>query len=199
MADILYTYKNQVYVNLTNKCDCACTFCIRSHQDSVGDSADTLWHKTDPTLEEVIAALDAFDFTGYDELVYCGYGEPTCALDILIRSAEYAKEKYGVKIRVNTNGLANLYYGRDVIPELATVVDCVSISLNAPTAEEYTAVTRPKFDHAFEGMLEFAAECAKKIPDVRFTVVDVLPEKDIEASRKLAESMEIGLRVRHYA
>ena len=173
MADILYTYKNQVYVNLTNKCDCACTFCIRSHQDSVGDSAD--------------------------ELVYCGYGEPTCALDILIRSAEYAKEKYGVKIRVNTNGLANLYYGRDVIPELATVVDCVSISLNAPTAEEYTAVTRPKFDHAFEGMLEFAAECAKKIPDVRFTVVDVLPEKDIEASRNLAESMGIGLRVRHYA
>ena len=117
MADILYTYKNQVYVNLTNKCDCACTFCIRSHQDSVGDSADTLWHKTDPTLDEVIAALDAFDFTGYDELVYCGYGEPTCALDILIRSAEYAKEKYGVKIRVNTNGLANLYYGRDVIPD----------------------------------------------------------------------------------
>lgn len=199
MADILYTYKNQVYVNLTNKCDCACTFCIRSHQDSVGDSADTLWHKTDPTLDEVVAALDAFDFTGYDELVYCGYGEPTCALDILIRSAEYAKEKYGVKIRVNTNGLANLYYGRDVIPELATVVDCVSISLNAPTAEEYTAVTRPKFDHAFEGMLEFAAECAKKIPDVRFTVVDVLPEKDIEASRKLAESMGIGLRVRRYA
>ena len=199
MADILYTYKNQVYVNLTNKCDCACTFCIRSHQDSVGDSADTLWHKADPALEEVIAALDAFDFTGYDELVYCGYGEPTCALDILIRSAEYAKEKYGVKIRVNTNGLANLYYGRDVIPELAAVVDCVSISLNAPTAEEYTAVTRPKFDHAFEGMLEFAAECAKKIPDVRFTVVDVLPGKDIEASRVLAESMGIGLRVRHYA
>lgn len=95
MADILYTYKNQVYVNLTNKCDCACTFCIRSHQDSVGDSADTLWHKTDPTLDEVVAALDAFDFTGYDELVYCGYGESTCALDILIRSAEYAKKIRG--------------------------------------------------------------------------------------------------------
>lgn len=100
---------------------------------------------------------------------------------------------------MNTNGLANLYYGRDVIPDLAEVVDCVSISLNAPTAEEYTAVTRPRFENAFEGMLEFASECAKKIKQVRFTVVDVLSEKDIEASRRLADSMGIGLRVRHFA
>lgn len=198
MADILYTYKNNVYVNLTNKCDCACTFCIRSHQDSVGE-AGTLWHKKDPSLEEVIAAFDAFDFEGYDELIYCGYGEPTCALDILTASARYAKEKYGIRIRVNTNGLANLYYGRDVIPELAEVVDCVSISLNAPTAEEYMAVTRPQFDNAFEGMLQFASECARKIEQVRFTVVDVLSEKDIEASRRLADSMGIGLKVRHFA
>ena len=198
MADILYTYKNNVYVNLTNKCDCACTFCIRSHRNSVGE-ADTLWHKEDPGLQEVLDALDAFDFTGYEELVYCGYGEPTCALDILIASAKYAKEKYGVRVRVNTNGLANLYYGKDVVPELAEVVDCVSISLNAPTAEEYMAVTRPKFDNAFEGMLKFASECAKCIEKVQFTVVDVLSESDIEASRRLAESMGIGLRVRHYA
>lgn len=68
MADILYTYKNNVYVNLTNKCDCACTFCIRSHQDGVGES-ETLWHKKDPGLEEVLSAFDAFDFNGYDELI----------------------------------------------------------------------------------------------------------------------------------
>lgn len=198
MADILYTYKNEVYVNLTNKCDCSCTFCIRSHQDSVGD-ADTLWHEKDPTLDNVIAAFDAFDFTGYEELVYCGYGEPTCALDILTESAKYVKEKYGIKIRVNTNGLANLYYGRDIVPQLAETVDAVSISLNAPTAEEYMKVTRPKFENAFEGMLEFAAKCQAQIPDVRFTVVDVLPEEEINASRKLAESLGIKLRVRKFA
>lgn len=146
----------------------------------------------------MIAAMDAFDFTGYQELVYCGYGEPTCALDILIESAKYAKEKYGLRIRVNTNGLANLYHGRDVVPELAEVVDVVSISLNAPTEEKYVAVTRPGFDHAFEGMLAFAATCAKQIPEVKFTVVDVLPEEDIEASRKLAEELGIHLRVRKY-
>ena len=151
MADILYTYKDQVYANITNKCNCRCRFCIRSHEDGVGD-ADTLWHKTDPTLEQIKEAMDAFDFAGYKELVFCGYGEPTCAIDNLVASAKYAKEKYGLSIRVNTNGLANLYYGKDVIPLLAQAVDSVSISLNAPTSEQYNEVSRPQLDNAFEGL-----------------------------------------------
>lgn len=198
MADILYTYKNEVYVNLTNKCDCSCTFCIRSHKDGVGD-ADTLWHKKDPALEEVTAAMDAFDFTGYQELVYCGYGEPTCALENLVASAKYAKEKYGIKVRINTNGLGNLYNGKDIVPELMGTVDVVSISLNAPDEKKYMEVTRPQFENAFQGMLDFASECREKGLEVRFTVVDVLPDEEIKASRQLAESMGIGLRVRHFA
>lgn len=198
MADILYTYKNEVYVNLTNKCDCSCTFCIRSHKDAVGD-ADTLWHKKDPSLEEVKQAMDAFDFTGYEELVYCGYGEPTCALENLIASAKYAKEKYGIKVRVNTNGLGSLYWERNIVPELKENVDVVSISLNAPDEKKYMEVTRPQFENAFQGMLDFAAECRNQGLEVRFTVVDVLPEDEIEASRNLAENMQIGLRVRHFA
>lgn len=197
MAEILYTYNDNVYVNLTNKCDCACRFCIRSHHDGVGD-ADTLWHKVDPTLEEIKAAIDAYDFTGKSELVYCGYGEPTCALENLVESAKYAKEKYGLKIRVNTNGLGNLYHKKDIVPILAEVVDSVSISLNAPTKEEYMDVTRPQFENAFEGMLDFAKECGKVIPEVKMSVVDVLPEEDIEASRKLAESLGVQLRVRKF-
>lgn len=197
MAEILYTYHDNVYVNLTNKCDCACRFCIRSHHDGVGD-ADTLWHKADPTLDEIKAAVDAYDFTGKSELVYCGYGEPTCALENLVESAKYAKEKYGLKIRVNTNGLGNLYHKKDIVPILAEVVDSVSISLNAPTKEEYMDVTRPQFENAFEGMLDFTKECGKVISDVKMSVVDVLPEEDIEASRKLAESLGVQLRVRKF-
>lgn len=197
MAEILYTYNDNVYVNLTNKCDCACRFCIRSHHDGVGD-ADTLWHKVDPTLDEIKAAIDTYDFTGKSELVYCGYGEPTCALENLVESAKYAKEKYGLKIRVNTNGLGNLYHKKDIVPILAEVVDSVSISLNAPTKEEYMDVTRPQFENAFEGMLDFAKECGKVIPEVKMSVVDVLPEEDIEASRKLAESLGVQLRVRKF-
>ena len=80
MADILYVYKTSIYANLTNKCPCRCTFCIRNNTDSVG-SADTLWHKHDPSMEDIKKAVDDFDFTGYKELVFCGYGEPTSALD----------------------------------------------------------------------------------------------------------------------
>ena len=193
----MYTYQDKVYVNLTNKCDCSCRFCIRSHHDGVGD-ADTLWHERDPELEEIKAAMDGFDFTGRREMVYCGYGEPTCALENLVESARYAKEKYGLKIRVNTNGLGNLYHKRDIVQLLAEVVDSISISLNAPNKEAYLEVTRPQFEDAFEGMLAFAAECGKRIPQVKMTVVDVLPEKEIEDSQKLAESLGVELRVRKF-
>lgn len=198
MADILYTYKNQVYANITNRCDCSCQFCIRSHRDSVGE-ADNLWFKTDPTLEEIKAAMDAFDFTGYDELVYCGYGEPTCALENLLASATYAKEKYQIKIRLNTNGLANLYHKRNIIPELAKVVDRVSISLNAPTAEKYQEVTRPQFDNAFPAMLEFASLAKEAFEHTQLSIVDVLSEEDIKACQKLADDRGIYLRIRKFA
>lgn len=198
MADILYTYNNHVYANITNRCDCSCRFCIRSHQDSVGE-ADNLWFKRDPSLEEIKAAMDAFDFTGYDELVFCGYGEPTCALPNLLAAAAYAKEKYGIRIRLNTNGLGNLYHGENIVPKLARVVDSVSISLNAPTAEKYQEVTRPQFANAFSALLEFAGLAKQAFAHTQLTVVDVLSEDDIEESKRLAEKLGIYLRIRKFS
>lgn len=198
MADILYTYKNQVYANITNRCDCSCQFCIRSHKDTVGD-AENLWFQSEPTLEEIKQAFDAFDFSGYDELVYCGYGEPTCALENLLASAAYAKEKYNIKVRLNTNGLANLYHKRNIVPELATVVDSVSISLNAPTAEKYQEVTRPQFENAFPAMLEFASLAKEAFEHTQFSIVDVLPEDEIKACRKIADDRGIYLKIRKYS
>lgn len=197
MTNILYTYENQVYVNLTNRCDCNCKFCIRSHKDTVGE-AENMWFKKEPTLEEIKAAMDNFDFSGYDELVYCGYGEPTCALDNLIASAAYAKEKYNIKIRLNTNGLANLYHKRNIVPELAKVVDSVSISLNAPTAEKYQEVTRPQFDNAFEAMLEFASLAREAFEYTQLSIVDVLSKEDIEACQKLADERNVYLKIRQF-
>ena len=198
MADILYTYKNQVYANITNRCDCSCQFCIRSHQDSVGE-AENLWFKTDPTLEEIKKAMDEFDFTGYEELVYCGYGEPTCALENLLASAAYAREKYNIRIRLNTNGLANLYHKRNVVPELAEVIDSVSISLNAPTAEKYQEVTRPRFENAFPALLEFAALAKDAFAHTLLSIVDVLPEDEIKACRKIADDRGIYLKIRKFS
>jgi len=198
MADILYTYQNQVYANITNKCDCSCTFCIRSHKDAIGE-AEEMWHKCEPSLEEIKKAMDEFDFTEYAELVYCGYGEPTCALDTLIASAAYAKERYNLKIRLNTNGLGNLYHGRDILPELAKVTDSISISLNAPSAGRYEAVTRPSFSGAFDAMLSFASAAKEAVGQVQFSVVDVISEEEIAAAQKLADEMGIPLRVRKYS
>ena len=197
MADILYTYKDQVYANITNRCNCRCRFCIRSHEDAIGD-ATSLWHKQDPTPQEIKEAMDAVDFHGYKELVYCGYGEPTCALETLIDTARYAKEHYGLSIRVNTNGLGSLQHGRDIVPELAQVVDCVSISLNAPDEAAYNDVTRPTLPGAYQAMLDFAVQAARQIPEVRFTIVDVLPEEEIQASKDLAASLHIPLRIRKF-
>ena len=198
MAAILYTYKNQVYANITNKCDCSCTFCIRTLKDSIGD-AETLWHQKDPTLEEIKEAMDNFDFTGYNELVFCGYGEPTCALDILLKSAKYAKEVYGLSIRLNTNGLGNLYHKRNIVPELSTVIDSVSISLNAPTAEKYDAVTRPQFENAFPAMLDFASLAQAAFAHTQLSIVDVLPKVEIAECQRIADERGIYLKIRKYS
>ncbi len=198
MADILYTYKNQVYANITNKCDCSCQFCIRSHKDSVGE-AENLWFKSEPTLEEIKKAMDEFDFTGYEELVFCGYGEPTCALENLLAGAAYAKEKYGIKIRLNTNGLANLYHKRNIVPELAEVIDSVSISLNAPTAEKYQEVTRPQFENAFPAMLEFASLAQETFSHTQLSIVDVLPEDEIKTCQRIADERGIYLKIRKFS
>ena len=198
MADIIYTYKNQFYANITNKCDCACTFCVRSLKDAVGE-ATTLWHEKDPSLEEIKAAIDAFDFTGYEEFVFCGYGEPTCALENLLASAKYIKENHDLKIRLNTNGLGNLYHKRNIIPELATVIDSVSISLNAPDAESYQKVTRPQFENAYEAMLDFAEECNHTLSHTQLSIVDVLPAEDIKKCQEIADSRGVYLKVRKYS
>lgn len=198
MADILYTYKNQVYANITNRCDCSCQFCIRSHKDQVGE-AENLWFQKEPTLEEIKQAIDAFDFSNYDELVFCGYGEPTCALENLLASAAFVKEKHSLKIRLNTNGLGNLYHKRNIVPELAKVIDTISISLNAPTAEKYQEVTRPQFANAFPALLDFASLAKEAFTHTQLTIVDVLSQEDIEACQKLADERGIYLRIRKFS
>lgn len=198
MADIIYTYKDSVYANITNKCNLRCTFCIRFLKDGVGD-ADTLWHQKNPSLEEVLDAIKDFDFTGYKELVFCGYGEPTCQLDILLRAAEYAKKEKGLKTRLNTNGQGSAENGRDIVPELSKVIDSVSVSLNAPSKEEYEDVTKPVVANAFENMIDFTKRCRQEIGDVKWTIVDVLPEEEKDRCIALSKENDIPLRIRKFS
>ena len=126
MTDIVYRYKNQVYLNITNKCPCKCEFCIRNTTDSVGE-ASNLWFEHEPSLEEIFAAIDAFDFTDCTEVVFCGYGEPMERLDDVLDLCRYIKDTTNLKTRINTNGLSDLLHGRETAPELYGLVDAISI------------------------------------------------------------------------
>lgn len=199
LKDILYTYKDNVYLNITNKCPCACTFCIRSQKNAIG-SADNLWLEHNPDFDEVKNAIDNFDFTGYNEVIFCGYGEPTNAFDLLIKFAQYIRNKMNIKIRVNTNGLGSLINERDISEELCQNVDAVSISLNCSNEEEYNKVVRPKFGiKSYSAMLDFAKNCKKYTDDVMLSVVDVIGEQEVAKCQKIADDLDIKLRVRKFS
>ena len=185
-TDIIYRYKNQVYFNITNKCPCRCTFCIRNTEDAIGE-ASNLWFEHEPALEEIYKAIDEFDFSDCNEVVFCGYGEPTMALENLIAVSKYIRERYPFRIRLNTNGLSDLIHKRSTAEEICQAVDSISISLNMPDAASYNA------------MLKFARDCKQYLDDVRFTVVDVIGEEKVEQSKILAAQNGIPLRVRKYS
>ena len=198
---ITYQVKDSIYVNLTNRCPCACTFCLRRNGPGVYGS-DSLWLEREPTLDEVSADLDKWDYARFREVVFCGYGEPTERLDVLLAAAERLKRRdAALRVRVNTNGLSDLVNGKPTAGLFAGKVDCLSISLNTDDPAEYLAVCRPKFgEAAYPALLKFAKEAAAVVPEVVMTVVGE-PVTDIAKQgrcRAVAEGLGARLRVRPY-
>lgn len=200
MADIVYNLEGGVYLNITNKCPCNCAFCIRSKGDAVG-SAEKLWFDKEPTFDEIKAAIDEYDFKSVSDAVFCGYGEPTNAYDNLIASAKYLKSiNPDIHLRLNTNGLSDLINGKPTAKELSENFDCISVSLNEPTSEQYDKITRNIYKgKAFDAMLEFTKECVQYCKKVRMTVVDVISPEDIEKSRIVCESTGAEFKIRSFA
>ena len=197
----VYPVGDGLYVNLTNRCPCACRFCIRQNGDGVYGS-DSLWLSREPSVEEVCAALDAAGVATCREVVFCGYGEPTERLDALLAVAQWLRAKYPMlPIRVNTNGLSDLIAGEPTAARFAGLVDALSISLNAATAEKYADLCRPKFGAAaYPALLRFAEEAKRHVKSVIFSVVgspDLTPEKET-ACRAIATRLGIPLRVRRF-
>ena len=197
MANIIYMFEGTPYFNLTNKCPCRCTFCVRDVLKTMGE-ADDMWHRTQPSFEEVKAAIDEFDFSHFETAVFCGYGEPTNELKLLLETAKYLKKEYpDLKLRLNTNGLSDLINQRQTAKEICENIDIVSISLNATNSEKYDAITRNIFKgKAFDAMLKFTADCVKYGRDVTMTVVDVIGDEEIEKSRQICEKTGAKFRVR---
>ena len=192
-----FTYEigGSLYINLTSKCTNDCTFCVRNEKaDYFGHK---LWLSREPSARDVTARLPQ-EISRYKEYVFCGFGEPTIKLDVLLEVAKEIRARGGVT-RINTNGQANMIHKRDVTGELAACIDRINVSLNEATAEDYVKLCRPAFgEAAFAGLQDFAKKCAQRDIDTWFSVVDVIGEEKIGQCRRIARECGVALRVRAY-
>ena len=194
----LYTLDGNLYVNLTNKCSNGCDFCVRNERSSY--YGNYLWLRNgDPTVEGVIAAAKGFgDLSRFKEVVFCGFGEPTYKMAEMLALCDFFHEK-GLKTRLNTNGQGNLINKRDIVPDLKDKIDFVNVSLNASCVEKYQPICRSQYgESGFAGMIEFAKLCRRNGVPCRFSIVDCIGEDEVEACKRLAESIKIPLYVRKY-
>ena len=185
--------RNSLYLNITNRCTNSCTFCAKFRDFTV--KGHQLCLEREPTVEEVMKAIG--DPSSYDEVVFCGYGEPLLRLDLVKEIAGYLKQK-NIKVRINTDGQANLVHDRNILPELAGLVDAISVSLNAPDAATYQKICQSEYgEQGYPAIKQFLVEARRHIPSVTATAV-ALPGMDIEACRRVAEELQVEFRERAY-
>lgn len=191
-------FARKIYINITNKCNCACTFCLRNTKEM--NEHNSLWIKKEPTAVEIIEVFEKYDWSNLEEIVFCGFGEPTMCIDVVLEVARYLKEKHKeIPTRMNTNGSGSRHNGRDITKELSGLIDTISISLNASDARKYYEITRSRYgEEAYEDMLQFAVACKKYVPNVVLSVVDCIGEEEIAACKKVCEERGLNLRVRPF-
>ncbi len=189
-GEIAYPIRNSLYLNVTNRCSNHCVFCGREDRPVV--KGHNLRLAREPSAAEIVEA--AGDISPYDEVVFCGYGEPLLRWEE-VREAAAAFRKKGARVRINTNGQAHLFLGRDILPEMEGIVDALSVSLNTADAGQYARLCRPDGgEEAFEAVKDFIRRARRFVPEVTATAV-TSPGVDIEACRRLAEE-ELGAHFR---
>lgn len=194
-AKYVYKIRNSLYLNITNKCTNKCIFCGKQKDFFV--KGHYLKLSQEPTMEEILDELPS-DLLAYDEVVFCGYGEPTLRLDLIYNLSKELKKRKVKKIRLNTDGLANLREKRNVVPELSNYVDSISISLNADNEELYNKICQPTIKGAFPSLIGFIKEAKKYIKEVIVSAV-AIPDIDIIRIKNFAEKeLNVKFRERPY-
>lgn len=196
---ILYRVHNNLYVNITNRCPCACTFCLRSTRNEM-ERSGSLWLEHEPSIQEVKDEFMKLDLNNYEEVVFCGFGEPTERLEDLLEIARYVKETYHKPTRLNTNGLSDLMYHKDTAPLFEGYIDTISISLNTPNPEKYLALTKAKFGMiSFDAMLEFAKKVSKYVKKVVLTTVaTTLTKEEENMCQEICNRIGVTYRIRDW-
>lgn len=192
MSTLSYVIGNSLYLNITDRCTLACTFCPKHNGSHRVHDYDLALDQR-PGVDEIIAAID--EPSRYDQVVFCGFGEPTLRLKVLLNVAAEIK-RHGGHVRLNTDGLANLVHKRNVLPELGRCIDAVSISMNAHNEEVYQRHCKPAVEGSFQAMLDFVALAPDYIDDVSASAIDGLVDVDIEACRLLAAQRGVKFRRR---
>ena len=193
---ITYSVGDGLYINMTNRCTCDCDFCLRNNINAVGDS-DNLWLDYEPSREEILESVMSHDLTRFSEIVFCGFGEPMLRAGDLFWVAREIKNRTPLPVRVNTNGHANIIAGRDLTPEMAGIIDRLSVSLNRADAAAYNRHVKPVFgEAAFESLLDFTAKARSYVPEITLTVLDILPPDEIALCREIAGQTGVAFRVR---
>lgn len=194
--NLVYLLDGKIYINLTNSCTNNCVFCIRNIKDDVV-GADLFLNNENVKVQDVINQLQKFKTNMTGEIVFCGYGEPMLKLDIIKETAKYIKENYpDIKIRVNTNGHANLVYKRNVLPELKGLIDRFSISLNAESEEVYNKISLPSIDNAYTGVKNFIKEAVNQGFDTTATIVTHYKDYDVDMDKCIEITKELGAKFR---
>ena len=193
MSDtICFQIEDRLYLNITNSCTLECTFCPKTQGVCHWDDWD-LHLERRPDAAEVIAAVG--DPTRYAEVVFCGFGEPTLRLNVLLEIARELKARGG-RIRVVTDGLANLVHDRNVLPSMAGAVDALSVSLNAQDAATYEQTCRPNLPGSYAAMRDFLREAPRHIPEVTATAIEGFEAVDIAACEQIASAAGVTFRKR---
>ena len=190
-----YTYQigNSLYVNVTNRCNADCVFCDRKGEAVIKGYSLKMTKAEEPDPEVYIAEIG--DPTKYNDIVFCGYGEPTIRWDVVKKVAEYVKIKGG-KTRMNTDGHGNLINKRDITPELSGLIDTISISLNSTDPDQYAKLMRVDRSMHAE-MLDFAKK-AKKYTHVVMSIVGLSSVDSEKAKQFVSEELGVSFREREY-
>lgn len=190
---IAYKIRNSLYLNITNRCTNSCIFCAKFRDFNVKGHQLKLDHE--PDFNEVVAAIG--DPTEYDEIVFCGYGEPLLRLDLIKQLSSWLKEKNTI-IRINTDGQANLVHQRNILPELQGLIDEISVSLNAPDSQHYQKICQSSYgEQGYAAVKEFIRLAPQYIPEVIASAVTV-PGIDIDACERIAKELGVEFRQRIY-
>lgn len=197
---VTYYVERGLYVNMTNRCTNSCDFCIRNNGEGAYGSA-SLWLLSEPSVDYTVNCILKEDRSKFDELVFCGYGEPSVRLYDVIEVAKRVKEIYpDLPVRINTNGHSDLILGFDTAPLYGGVFDTVSISLNTPNADKYCSMCHPVYgSSAFDGMLNFAKNVKNYVHNTILSVVrETLSESELSECFSIAEKIGVTLKVRTY-